>query len=98
MTAYTPSYKVLVDGTEVTDVTIANLTVTSGRTDINVQPLAGYCQLQLMNLDNSSYDFTVGTSLTVEVTNSVGTYVPIFGGLISDFTVAVTTLLGKCLL
>jgi hypothetical protein len=42
-----------------------------------------------MNLNNSSYDFTVGTGLTVEVTNSVGTYVPIFGGLISDFTIAV---------
>jgi len=89
MTAYTPSYKVLVDGIEVTDVTIANLTVTSGRTDINVQPLAGYCQLQLMNLDNSSYNFTVGTGLAVEVTNSSGTYIPIFGGYISDFTIAV---------
>jgi hypothetical protein len=89
MTAYTPSYKVLVDSVEVTDVTIANLTVTSGRTDINVQPLAGYCQLQLMNLDNSSYNFTVGTGLAVEVTNSSGTYVPIFGGYISDFTIAV---------
>jgi hypothetical protein len=89
MTAYTPSYKVLVDGNEITDVTIANLTVTSGRTDINVQPLAGYCQLQLMNLDNSSYNFTVGTGLAVEVTNSSGTYVPIFGGYISDFTIAV---------
>jgi len=89
MTAYTPSYKVLVDGLEVTNVTIANLTVTSGRTDINVQPVAGYCQLQLMNLDNSSYNFTVGTGLAVEVTNSSGTYVPIFGGYISDFTIAV---------
>jgi len=89
MTSYTPSYKVLVNSVELTDVTIANLTVTSGRTDINVQPLAGYCQLQLMNLNNSSYDFTVGTGLTVEVTNSAGTYVPIFGGLISDFTIAV---------
>jgi hypothetical protein len=89
MTAYTPSYKVLVDSVEVTDVTIANLTITSGRTDINVQPIAGYCQLQLINFNNSSYNFTVGTSLTVEVTNSVGTYVPIFGGLISDFTIAV---------
>jgi hypothetical protein len=63
MTAWTPTYKILVDGYEVTDVTVANL--------------------------NSSYDFTVGTSLTVEVTNSVATYVPIFGGLISDFTIAV---------
>jgi hypothetical protein len=89
MTAWTPTYKILVDGYEVTDVTVANLTVTSGRTDINQQPVAGYCQLQLINFDNSSYDFTVGTSLTVEVTNSVATYVPIFGGLISDFTIAV---------
>jgi hypothetical protein len=42
-----------------------------------------------MNLDNSSYNFTVGTGLAVEVTNSSGTYVPIFGGYISDFTIAV---------
>jgi hypothetical protein len=89
MTVYTPSYKVLIDSVEVTDVTIANLIVTSGRTDINAQPIAGYCQLQLMNLDNSSYGFTVGTGLTVEVTNSSGTYVPIFGGFISDFTIGV---------
>ena len=89
MTAYTPSYKVLINSVEVTDVTIANLIITSGRTDINAQPIAGYCQLQLMNLDNSSYDFTVGTGLTVEVTNSSGTYIPIFGGFISDFTLGV---------
>ena len=89
MTAYTPAYKVLIDGLEATDVTIANLVITSGRTDINTQPLAGYCQLQLMNLNNSSYNFTVGTGLAVEVTNSVGTYIPIFGGYISDFTIGV---------
>jgi len=91
MTAWTPTYKILVDSQEVTDVTVANLTVTSGRTDINQQPVAGYCQLQLINFNNSSYDFTVGTSLTVEVTNSIGTYVPIFGGLISDFTISVNS-------
>ena len=89
MTVWTPTYRVLADSQELTDVTIANLTITSGRTDIYAQPVAGYCQLQLMNLDNSSYNFTVGTSLTVEVTNSSGTYVPIFGGYISDFTIAV---------
>jgi hypothetical protein len=89
MTAYTPTYKVLINSVEITDVTIANLTITSGRTDINSQPIAGYCQLQLMNLNNSSYNFTVGTGITVEVTNSVGTYIPIFGGYISDFTISV---------
>jgi hypothetical protein len=89
MTAYTPSFKVLVDGAELNDVTIADFTITSGRTDIYQQPVAGYCQLQLLNLDNSSYNFNVGSGLTVEVTNSVGVYVPIFGGLISDFTITV---------
>jgi hypothetical protein len=89
MTAWTPTYKVLADSQEVTDVTIANLTITSGRTDIYAQPVAGYCLLQLINFNNSSYNFTVGTSLTVEVTNTSGTYVPIFGGYISDFTIAV---------
>jgi hypothetical protein len=89
MTAWTPTYKIQVDGDEVTDVTIANLVVTSGRTDINQQPVAGYCQLQLINFDNSAYNFTVGTSLSVQVTDSSNSYVPIFGGLISDFTIAV---------
>ncbi len=89
MTAYTPAYKVLIDGLEATDVTVANVVVTSGRTDINTQPIAGYCQLQLINFDNSSYNFTVGTGLAIEVTNSVGTYIPIFGGYISDFTIGV---------
>ncbi len=91
MTAYTPDYKVLINGVELSNITIADLTITSGRTDIYQQPVAGYCQLQLLNLDNASYDFTVGTGLTVEVTNSVGTYIPIFGGLISDFTVTVNS-------
>ena len=91
MTAYTPSFKIIVNGEELTDVTIADLTITSGRTDIYQQPIAGYCQLQLLNFDNSSYDFTVGSGVTVEVTNSVGTYVPIFGGLISDFTITVNS-------
>jgi hypothetical protein len=89
MTAYTPSYKVIIDGVEVTDITIANLIVTSGRTDINAQPIAGYCQMQLMNLDNSNYNFTVGARLGVQVTDSNGDYVSIFGGYISDFTVGI---------
>jgi hypothetical protein len=89
MTAYTPDFKVLINGVELTDVTIADFTITSGRTDIYQQPVAGYCQVQLLNLNNSSYDFNVGSGLAVEVTNSVGAYIPIFGGLISDFTITV---------
>jgi hypothetical protein len=89
MTAYTPIYRVLVNAQEITDVTVANLVITSGRTDINSQPVAGYCQVQLLNFENSAYDFTVGTGITIEVTNTLGVYVPIYGGYITDFTTAV---------
>jgi hypothetical protein len=91
MTAYTPDYKVLVNGVELSNITIADLTITSGRTDIYQQPVAGYCQLSLLNFNNTTYDFNVGSGITVEVTNSVGTYIPIFGGLISDFTITVNS-------
>lgn len=89
MTAYTPVYKVLINNIELTDVTVANLVITSGRTDINSQPVAGYCQVQLLNFDNQNYSFTVGTGITIEVTNTLGVYVPIYGGYITDFTTAV---------
>lgn len=89
MTIYTPTYKVLINAVELTDVTVANLTITSGRTDIYQQPVAGYCQLQLLNFNNDIYNFTVGTGITIEVTDSTAAYVPIFGGYISDFTIAV---------
>ena len=91
MTAYTPDYKVIVNGTELSNITIADLTITSGRTDIYQQPVAGYCQLSLLNFDNVTYDFNVGSGITVEVTDSVGAYIPIFGGLISDFTITVNS-------
>ena len=91
MTAFTPEYLVKINGTEVTDVTLANLTITSGRTDINSQPVAGYCQIQLINFNNQSYPFNVGTGLTVEVKNTSGTFIPIFGGYVTDYQISVNT-------
>ena len=91
MTQWTPVWRVLVDSVEVTDVTLANLTVTSGRTDINSQPVAGYCDVQLINLDNSSYNFNIGTQLTIEIQDSTSTFKPIFGGWITDFEISVVS-------
>jgi len=91
MTQWTPVWKVLIDSVEVTDVTLANLTITSGRTDINSQPVAGYCNVELINFDNTSYDFTVGTQITIEVQDSTSTFKPIFGGFITDFEIRVVS-------
>jgi hypothetical protein len=91
MTQWTPVWKVLIDSVEVTDVTLANLTITSGRTDINSQPVAGYCNVELINFANTSYDFTVGTQITIEVQDSTLTFKPIFGGFITDFEIRVVS-------
>jgi hypothetical protein len=89
MTAWTPEYKVFANGTEVTDITLVGFTITTGRTDINNQAQAGYCNLTILNLTNQSYPWTINTSITIEVKNSANSYIPIFGGRISDFSVGV---------
>lgn len=91
MTQWTPVWRVSVDSQIVTDVTLANLTITSGRTDINSQPVAGYCNVQLINLANTSYTFNVGTQITIEVQDSSATFKPIFGGFITDFEISVVS-------
>jgi len=89
MTVWTPEWRVSIDGTVVTGATLANLTITSGRTDIFSQANAGYCQINLINLDNSVYDWGINYQLTIEVKDSAGTFVPIFGGWVSDINIGV---------
>lgn len=91
MTAWTPEWRVRANGDTVTNVTLANLSITSGRTDINSPTPAGYCYLQLINTDNSVYSFAVNTSILIEVQDSNGDYVPLFGGRISDLRQIVTS-------
>lgn len=91
MTVYTPVFRVKVDGTTVTNVTLGGLTVTSGRTDIYSQPVAGYCNLTLIKTDLSAIPFEINDSVTIEVKNSVGAYVYLFGGFITDLGVTVST-------
>jgi hypothetical protein len=45
--------------------------------------------MEIVNLDNSAFDIDVTDSLTLELKNSAGTYVPVFGGQVSDFGISV---------
>jgi hypothetical protein len=65
--------------------------MTSGRTDIYSQPVAGYCSLVIVNLDESQFTFAINDGLTLQVKNSAGIYVPIFGGSITDIGIEVAT-------
>jgi hypothetical protein len=92
MTAWTPDWAVEVNGLgDITDLVIANLTITSGRSDIYSQPVAGYCRFTILNLNQSATGFDVNDSVVIKVKNSSGVYVPLFGGDITDIDVTVQT-------
>lgn len=89
MTLWTPTWSVKIDGVEYKDVALANLTIGSGRTDIYSQAIAGYCNLTLINLDDSNITAAINSSVTVYINDSSGDPVAIFGGAITDLIVGV---------
>lgn len=86
MSIWTPTYKVIVDGVDLAGVTLVGLTIQTGRTNVYSQPQAGYCQISVINTNQTNYSINVNSSITIEVTDSSGDYVPIFGGKVSDVT------------
>jgi hypothetical protein len=91
MTAWTPEYRILINGTNATALTLVGFTITSGRININTQPQAGYANIQVINKENANFDWNVNTAITVEVQDSALAWKPIFGGRISDVTTLVRT-------
>jgi hypothetical protein len=92
MTLWTPDWALEINGLgDVTNLVLSDLTITSGRSDIYTQPIAGYCRFTLKNLNQSAIAFDVNDSIVVKIKDSTGTYVPIFGGDISDIDIVVAT-------
>ena len=92
MTAWNPDWAVEVNGLgDITDLVISNLTITSGRSDIYSQPVAGYCRFTILNLTQSATGFDVNDSVVIKVKDSSGVYVPLFGGDVTDIDVTVQT-------
>ena len=89
MTLWAPTWSIDIDGVEYKDVALANLNIGSGRTDIYEQAIAGYCNLTLINLDDSTITAEINSAVTVYINNSAGTPVAIFGGSITDLIVGV---------
>ena len=92
MTQWNPVWRVIVDGVTYTNLTLANLTISSGRTDIYSQPVAGYCQLAILNFDQTAIPMEINDGVTVEVKDSTNTYVTIFGGTITDLAVTINSI------
>jgi hypothetical protein len=91
MSIFNPEWRVTIGSTIYTNVTLSGLSITSGRTDIYSQPVAGYCSLTVINLDNSVFDFQVNQGMTLQLKDSTGTYRTMFGGNLTDVTIEVVS-------
>jgi hypothetical protein len=89
MTVFNPVWRVTINGVQYQTAILANLTITSGRTNIYEQAQAGYINLELINLDQSNVTIAINNSLTIELQDSTATFVPIFGGSVVDIGIAV---------
>lgn len=84
MTHWSPIWNVEIDGIEYTNAVLANLTIASGRRNIYEQAQAGYVSLQLIDVDQTAIPVNINSTITVQVQDSVGTFVSIFGGNVVD--------------
>jgi hypothetical protein len=82
-----PEWRITIGATVYTNVTGVSLTI--GRIDIDRQCQAGYARMDIINSTNALFDIDVTDSLTLELKDSGGTYVPVFGGTVSDFSTSV---------
>jgi len=89
MADFTPDWKLTVGGVDYTDITISDVQHQAGRSDIYQQPLPSYIQVTLVALNNQTLPFDINDSLDLQVKNSSGTYVSLFGGDLTDITVQV---------
>jgi hypothetical protein len=69
--------------------TVTSVSFASGRLDIDRQSTAGYCQVQIINTTGADFTINVTEPILLELKNSSGTYVTVFGGEVSDFSVGV---------
>ena len=89
MSIWSPVWSIEIDGVEYKDVSLANMTLSSGRNDIYTQAIAGYLNLTLINLYDTGINPSINSGVTVFVNDSNGDPVPLFGGSITDIIVGV---------
>jgi hypothetical protein len=91
MSIWTPEWSLTVGGTTYTDLTLADVSITSGRTDIYSQATAGYASFTILNFDDTPVSINLNGQVAIRVKDSTGAYVNLFGGYITDIDLDVTS-------
>lgn len=85
-------WRVTIGGVQYQTAILANLTITSGRSNIYEQAQAGYTNIELINLDQSNVVIQINDSLTIELQDSTAAFIPIFGGSVVEVGISVAEL------
>jgi len=70
MTLFNPVWRVKIQGVEFTTYVLANLSINSGRTNIYQQAQAGYCNIELINLEQEIINININDSVSIELQDS----------------------------
>jgi hypothetical protein len=89
MTAWSPDWKLTVAGVDYTDIAISDIAHQAGRSNIYQQPNPSYIQISFVALNAQTLPFDINDSLSLQVKDTSGVYVNLFGGDITDITVSV---------
>jgi hypothetical protein len=85
MTIWTPEWSLTVNGSnDYANLTLADVSITSGRTDIYSQATAGYASFTILNFDDSPVTMNLNDQVLIRVKDSTGTFVNLFGGYVTD--------------
>lgn len=91
MTLWNPIWQLTINGISYENYVLANLTATSGRSNIYEQAQAGYCNLQIYNVTQSQVTININDSVGISIEDSTGTFVPIWGGSVTDVSIEVAS-------
>jgi hypothetical protein len=69
--------------------TVTSVSYATGRLDIDRQATAGYCRVEIVNVDNSPFTINITEPISLELKNSSGIYTKMFTGTVSDFNIGV---------
>ena len=84
MTQWNPVWKVEIDGVEYTNAVLANLTIRSGRVNIYEQAQAGYVNLQLIDVSQTTIPVSINSTISVQIKDTSNAFISIFGGNVVD--------------
>jgi hypothetical protein len=69
--------------------TVTSVSYATGRLDIDRQCTAGYCRVEIINTTGAEFTINVTEPITLELKDSNDTYIPVFAGEVSDFSIGV---------